>query len=150
MSKLVIGLLGLGAGALAILLTGCSLFQSSEGQPAGAETPAPLVRTVPSPTATSTPSDAPVPTNTPTATPTAATTPTPTPVQTDTPTPEPTATPTAAPTYTPVPTATPTPEPTATPTFWTCLDCALLVPRRWAQIQCKVRLTFVGCTQALF
>ena len=49
MSKSIISLPVAGA-ILAILLTGCSLFQSSDGQPSDVETPAPLARTVPSPT----------------------------------------------------------------------------------------------------
>ena len=91
MSKSIISLPVAGA-ILAILLTGCSLFQSSDGQPSDAETPAPLARTVPSPTSTATPAVAPAPTATPT--PTSAPTNTPTPVPTmaptNTPTPEPT------------------------------------------------------------
>ena len=79
MSKSIISLPVAGA-ILAILLTGCSLFQSSDGQPSDAETPAPLARTVPSPTSTATPAVAPAPTATPT----------PTSAPTNTPTPEPT------------------------------------------------------------
>ena len=111
MSKSIISLPVAGA-ILAILLTGCSLFQSSDGQPSDAETPAPLARTVPSPTSTATPAVAPAPTATPT--PTMAPTHTPTPVPTPTPTMAPTHTPTPVPTPTPTsaPTHTPTPEPT--------------------------------------
>ena len=107
MSKSIISLPVAGA-ILAILLTGCSLFQSSDGQPSDAETPAPLARTVPSPTSTATPAVAPAPTATPT----------PTMAPTHTPTPVPTPTPTIAPTHTPtpVPTPTPTSAPTHTPT----------------------------------
>ena len=129
MSKSIISLPVAGA-ILAILLTGCSLFQSSDGQPSDAETPAPLARTVPSPTSTATPAVAPAPTATPTptntpsvtpaATPTSAPTNTPTmaPTQapTATPTPTPTMAPTQAPTATPTPTMAPTQAPTATPT----------------------------------
>ena len=116
MSKSIISLPVAGA-ILAILLTGCSLFQSSDGQPSDAETPAPLARTVPSPTSTATPAVAPAPTATPT--PTSAPTNTPTPVPTPTPTMAPTNTPTPVPTPTPTmaPTNTPTPVPTPTPTM---------------------------------
>ena len=96
MSKSIISLPVAGA-ILAILLTGCSLFQSSDGQPSDAETPAPLARTVPSPTSTATPAVAPAPTATPT----------PTSAPTNTPTPVPTPTPTMAPTNTPTPEPTP-------------------------------------------
>ena len=95
MSKsIAIGLLGAGAILFAILLTGCSLFQPSDGQPSDAETPAPLAGTVPSPTFTARPGVTPEPPPAPTSAPT------------NTPTPE----------ATTAPTATPTPEPTATPT----------------------------------
>ena len=131
MSKSIISLPVAGA-ILAILLTGCSLFQSSDGQPSDAETPAPLARTVPSPTSTATPAVAPAPTATPT--PTSAPTNTPTPVPTPTPTMAPTNTPTSEPTPTPTsaPTHTPTPEPTpatATLPLGVYLTlCALLEP----------------------
>ena len=115
MSKSIISLPVAGA-ILAILLTGCSLFQSSDGQPSDAETPAPLARTVPSPTSTATPAVAPAPTATPT----------PTSAPTNTPTPVPTPTPTMAPTNTPTPEPTPA---TATLPLGVYLTlCALLEP----------------------
>ena len=112
MPQSIMGLLGAGA-ILAILLTGCSLFQSSD-EPSSA----PLAKTVPSPAITATPTVVAAPTDTPTPaptdTPTPAPTDTPTPAPTDTPTPTPA--PTDTPTPTPAPTDTPTPESTDTPT----------------------------------
>ena len=56
MSKsIALGLIGAGAVLLAILLTGCSLFQSSDGQPSDAETPTPTM----APTDTLTPEPTP-------------------------------------------------------------------------------------------
>ena len=67
---------------LAALLTGCSLFQSSDGQPSGADAPTRLAGTAPSPTFTTTPAVAPAPADTPTGAPVATPTDTPTPTST--------------------------------------------------------------------
>ena len=122
MSKSIAGLLCAGSVLIAVLLTGCSFLQTSNGQTPVAETVAPVAKTAPSPTSTSEPKVAPLPTNTFTPQPTASATNTPG----HTPTSEPTATPTFMPTNTPTlqpmaaptstPTNQPTPEPTATPT----------------------------------
>ena len=114
MSKFIASLLGGGGAVLfAVLLTGCSLFQSSEGQSPDPKTSAPSVRTVPSST------DTPMPSPTPTATATSVPTPTSTATATNfpspTPTPPATHTPTAAPSTITSPTATATPEPAPTP-----------------------------------
>ncbi len=50
---------------LAALLAGCSLFQSSDGQPSGADAPTRSAGTAPSPTVTPTPAVAPAPADTP-------------------------------------------------------------------------------------
>ncbi len=63
---------------LAVLLAGCSLFQSSDEQPSGADTPTRSAGTAPSPTFTPTPAVAPAPTDTPTGAPAATPTDTPT------------------------------------------------------------------------
>ena len=122
MSKSIAGLLCAGSVLIAVLLTGCSFLQTSNGQTPVAETVAPVAKTAPSPTSTSEPKVAPLPTNTFTPQPTVSATNTPG----HTPTSEPTATPTSMPTNTPTlqpmaaptstPTNQPTPEPTATPT----------------------------------
>ncbi len=67
---------------LAVLLTGCSLFQSSDEQPSGADAPTRSTGTAPSPTFTPTPAVAPAPPDTPTGAP--AATPTDTPALTPT------------------------------------------------------------------
>ena len=72
---------------LAVLLAGCSLFQSSDGQPSGAAAPTRSAGTAPGPTFTTTPAVAPAPADTPTGAPAAT--------STDTLTPEPTAAPAA-------------------------------------------------------
>ncbi len=56
---------------LAALLAGCSLFQSSDGQPSGAAAPTRSAGTAPSPTFTPTPAVAPAPADTPTGAPAA-------------------------------------------------------------------------------
>ncbi len=56
---------------LAVVLTGCSLFQSSDGQPAGADAPTRSAGTAPSPNFTTTPAVAPAPADTPTGAPAA-------------------------------------------------------------------------------
>ena len=133
MTKFAMRWLASGAILFALLLTGCSLFQSpDEPSPAPTNTPTATPTNMPTPEPattptlepTATPTAAPTytlvptatPTPEPTATPITAPMHTPTPEPATTPTPEPTATPTPAPMHTPVPTATPTPEPTATPT----------------------------------
>ena len=111
MTKFAMRWLVSGAILFALLLTGCSLFQSPEPSPAPTNTP------TATPTNMPTPEPATTPTPEPTAIPTAA--------PTYTPTPEPTATPSPAPTATP--TNTPTPEPPATPTTESAADRAALV-----------------------
>ena len=56
---------------LAVLLAGCSLFQSSDGQPSGAAAPTRSAGTAPGPTFTTTPAVAPAPADTPTGAPAA-------------------------------------------------------------------------------
>ena len=56
---------------LAVLLAGCSLFQSSDGQPSGADARTRSAGTAPSPTFTTTPAVAPAPADTPTGAPAA-------------------------------------------------------------------------------
>ncbi len=70
---------------LAVLLAGCSLFQSSDGQPSGAAAPTRSAGTAPSPTFTTTPAVAPAPADTPTGAPVATPTGTPTPTPTGAP-----------------------------------------------------------------
>ena len=70
---------------LAVLLAGCSLFQSSGGQPSGADAPTRSAGTAPSPTVTTTPAVAPAPADTPTGAPVATPTDTPTPTPTGAP-----------------------------------------------------------------
>ena len=70
---------------LAVLLTGCSLFQSSDGQPSGADAPTRSAGTAPGPTFTTTPAVAPAPADTPTGAPAATPTDTPTPTPTGAP-----------------------------------------------------------------
>ena len=123
MSKSMVGLFCAGPVLIAVLLTGCSFFQSSDGQRPEVETVNPVAKTVPNPTSTAKPTVAPLPTTTSTPQPTA----TPIPTPTYTPTPQPTATPTFMPTNTPTPrptaaptstpTSQPTPQATATPTL---------------------------------
>ena len=70
---------------LAVLLAGCSLFQSSDGQPSGADAPTRSAGTAPSPIFTTTPAVAPAPADTPTGAPAATPTDTPTPTPTGAP-----------------------------------------------------------------
>ena len=114
MSKSVARLLCAGTALIAVLLTGCSFIQTSNGQTPVAETVAPVAKSVSSPPSTAKPTVVPLPTNS--ATPQTTATPTSTP--TYIPTPQPTATPTFMPTNTPtsLPTATPTFMPTNIPT----------------------------------
>ena len=128
MTKFTMRWLASGAILFALLLAGCSLFQSpDEPSPAPMNTPTATPTNMPPPEPATTPSPAPTatPTNTPTPEPTATPSPAPTATPTNTPTPEPTATPSPAPTATP--TNTPTPEPPATPTTESAADRAALV-----------------------